>query len=138
MPGDEYATSTGGTLKLKGVQDGKVDKKKKKKKKKKEKEKKEPKPTDEVTASAEGGASASTGDDGQDPREGPVPDPDREASPGAGKTEAQRRHDELRRKRLNERIKREGVKSHKERVEDLNRYLSNLSEHHDMPRIGPG
>lgn len=33
---------------------------------------------------------------------------------------------------LDERIKREGIKTHKERVEELNRYLSNLSEHHDM------
>ncbi len=39
---------------------------------------------------------------------------------------------------LEERLKREGIKTHKERVEELNRYLSGLSEHHDMPRIGPG
>ncbi|KAK0516063.1 hypothetical protein JMJ35_002097 [Cladonia borealis] len=57
---------------------------------------------------------------------------------GAGKTEAELRHEERRRKRLDERLKREGTKTHKERVEELNRYLSNLSEHHDMPRIGPG
>jgi protein FAM32A len=34
--------------------------------------------------------------------------------------------------KLDERLKREGTKTHKERVEELNRYLSNLSEHHDM------
>lgn len=79
----------------------------------------------------------------------------------AGKTEAQRKHEEIRRKRvrqrrrnwtrtqgdrtvtnfpmqLDDRLKREGVKTHKERVEELNKYLSGLSEHHDMPRIGPG
>jgi len=33
---------------------------------------------------------------------------------------------------LDEKLKREGTKTHKERVEELNRYLSNLSEHHDM------
>lgn len=33
---------------------------------------------------------------------------------------------------LNERLEREGVKSHKEKVEELNKYLSKLSEHHDM------
>ena len=49
-----------------------------------------------------------------------------------GKTEAQLRYEERRRKRLEERLRREGVKTHKERVEELNRYLSNLSEHHDM------
>lgn len=30
------------------------------------------------------------------------------------------------------------LKTHKERVEELNTYLSKLSEHHDMPKIGPG
>lgn len=30
------------------------------------------------------------------------------------------------------------LKTHKERVEELNTYLSRLSEHHDMPKIGPG
>jgi protein FAM32A len=57
---------------------------------------------------------------------------------GGGKTEAERRYEERKRKRLDERLRREGVKTHKERVEELNRYLSRLSEHHDMPRIGPG
>ena len=33
---------------------------------------------------------------------------------------------------LHERLQREGVKTHKERVEELNKYLSRLSEHHDM------
>lgn len=39
---------------------------------------------------------------------------------------------------LEEKLRREGSKTHKERVEELNKYLSTLSEHHDMPRIGPG
>ena len=29
-------------------------------------------------------------------------------------------------------MQKEGVKTHKEKVEELNKYLSNLSEHHDM------
>ena len=53
-------------------------------------------------------------------------------TPTPGKTEAQLRYEERRRKRLEERLRREGVRTHKERVEELNRYLSNLSEHHDM------
>ncbi|TGO36547.1 hypothetical protein BHYA_0121g00080 [Botrytis hyacinthi] len=56
----------------------------------------------------------------------------------SGKTASERAHEEMRRRRLNDRLKREGVKTHKERVEELNRYLSTLSEHHDMPKIGPG
>ena len=74
----------------------------------------------------------------------------KQLTPGAGvetkdpelsskmKTEAERRHDEQRRKRLEDRLKKEGVKTHKQRVEELNKYLSGLSEHHDMPKIGPG
>jgi protein FAM32A len=73
----------------------------------------------------------------------------KQVGPGAGaavedasneriKTETEKRFDEQRRKRLDDRLKREGVKTHKQRVEELNRYLSGLSEHHDMPRIGPG
>ena len=46
--------------------------------------------------------------------------------------------EERRRKKLDQQAQREGVKSHKEKVEELNKYLSKLSEHHDMPRIGPG
>ena len=69
----------------------------------------------------------------------------------AVKTEAELMFEEKKRKRLEERLRREGVKTHKERVEELNRYLSKLSEHHDMyviadywilllrlMRIGPG
>jgi len=33
---------------------------------------------------------------------------------------------------MDERLKKDGIKSHKERVEEFNKYLSNLSEHHDM------
>jgi protein FAM32A len=44
----------------------------------------------------------------------------------------------LTKSQLEEKLMREGVKTHKERVEELNKYLSTLSEHHDMPRIGPG
>ena len=55
------------------------------------------------------------------------------------KTPAQIRQEEMKRKRLEEKFGKEGgVKTHKERVEELNRYLSGLSEHHDMPKIGPG
>jgi protein FAM32A len=41
-------------------------------------------------------------------------------------------------KQLDEKLKKEGAKTHKQRVEELNNYLSTLSEHHDMPKIGPG
>ncbi|KAF2858440.1 DUF1754-domain-containing protein [Piedraia hortae CBS 480.64] len=52
------------------------------------------------------------------------------------KTEAELRFEEFRRKRLKEQVRE--AKTHKQRVEELNKYLERLSEHHDMPRIGPG
>ena len=137
-----------GKLKLKGVKDSKVDKKKKRKKDKQ--------------SDGENGSADNVEDNSvmlktlededqqiakEDHRKMGVVD-GREVGPGAGvededlqqtlKTEAERRHDELRRKRLEDRLKKEGVKTHKQRVEELNKYLSGLSEHHDMPRIGPG
>jgi len=81
---------------------------------------------------------------------------------GDGKTASERAYEEMRRKRvcriltatlwefwritsredfieyllitfqLHDRLQKEGVKTHKQRVEELNKYLSNLSEHHDM------
>ena len=67
-----------------------------------------------------------------------VADEDQEEERGY-KTPAQKRQEEVRMRRLKEKFEREGGgKTHKQRVEELNRYLSGLSEHHDMPRIGPG
>jgi protein FAM32A len=134
MPSSDYAAAAGGALKLKG---GGIDKKKKKKK---------PKPNP-----AESTADASTAPDSpsQLNSKSPPHTSRRSVSPsviartikengGRPKTEAERRHEEMRRKRLEEKVKKEGVKTHKEKVEELNKYLSGLSEHHDMPKIGPG
>lgn len=138
MPSSDYTVATGGALKLKGAG---VDKKKKKKK---------AKPAEAATepASSTTAIAIRTVPDA-DGTKSPSHTPGRSVSPGtveaslreAGgrtKTEAEKRHDERRRKRLEERMKREGVKTHKEKVEELNKYLSGLSEHHDMPKIGPG
>ncbi|GIJ83690.1 hypothetical protein Asppvi_002520 [Aspergillus pseudoviridinutans] len=128
-PGDEYAAGGGGKLKLKGskVSDGRVEKKKKKSKKSK---------------------SDKEGEAGSAPPEARHPDEDRrsedhqpdhhtpdDAGATVGKTEAERKYEEARKKRLLERLKREGVKTHKERVEELNKYLSRLSEHHDIDQV---
>ncbi|KAJ5793854.1 hypothetical protein N7457_000453 [Penicillium paradoxum] len=123
MAGDEYSIG-GGKLKLKGskVSGGRVEKKKKKSKKKEE-------ATQPKETTVEGPERENEGVRSEErEREGDVP----------GKTEAEKRAEEIRRKRLHERLQREGVKTHKERVEELNKYLSRLSEHHDMPKIGPG
>ncbi|RAH65087.1 DUF1754-domain-containing protein [Aspergillus aculeatinus CBS 121060] len=149
MPADEYSTpGGGGKLKLKGskIADGRVEKKKKKKKQKENETKKaspeadaeqqqqqQQHPNENETTTTTTPRDTSRAPDEADHPEESSPD----VGP-AGKTEAERRHEEMRKRRLQERLKREGVKTHKERVEELNKYLSRLSEHHDMPKIGPG
>ena len=128
MPSDY--TTTGGGLKLKGAG---VDKKKKKKR---------PKPTeaDEPSTTNIEKRTSNT-EDVKSPGRSLSPETAEQAikeSGGRKKTEAEKRHEEYRRKRLEGKLKREGVKTHKEKVEELNKYLSGLSEHHDMPKIGPG
>ncbi|KAJ5798935.1 uncharacterized protein N7503_006440 [Penicillium pulvis] len=133
MAPDEYATGGGGKLKLKGskVSDGRVEKKKKKKGSKK---KDDVKPTE-----GEESGSGVPDDRSEDRAKSEDKDSLSDARSGSvGKTETERKHEELRKKRMHERLQREGVKTHKERVEELNKYLSRLSEHHDMPKIGPG
>ncbi|EAS30272.3 protein FAM32A [Coccidioides immitis RS] len=137
-PANEYTIpgGGGGRLKLKGVQDGRIDKKKKKKRSK---------DNERALDKSKESSDAKGREDSVDEREAQsegrsVVDPSADADRAVEdtKTEAERRYEEARRKRLNERLKREGAKTHKERVEELNKYLSKLSEHHDMPRIGPG
>ncbi|KAF9886321.1 hypothetical protein FE257_011580 [Aspergillus nanangensis] len=128
MPGDDYSTGGGGKLKLKGpkVSDGRVEKKKKKKSKKsKESELQQATPGESSAISTPALESKSPADQSEDHEDSPAGDV-------AGKTETEIKHEEARRKRMQERLKRDGVKTHKERVEELNKYLSRLSEHHDM------
>lgn len=126
MPSDEYKTVAGGGLKLKGSKPSGVGKTKKKKKPKAEGSAKLENALAEVERKdvAKNENEEKMASDGEDLNE--------------TKTPTQRKHEEMKRKRLNERLEREGVKSHKEKVEELNKYLSKLSEHHDMPKIGPG
>ncbi|KAF1351061.1 hypothetical protein BDV97DRAFT_382672 [Delphinella strobiligena] len=142
MPSVEY-TSTGGGLKLKGAKNAGVDKKRKKSKKDKSTTAGASTSTPTERASeipeVESKNASGPGEDMQDERESRERSATSREPETRMKTEAERRHEEMRRKRFDERIKREGgVKTHKERVEQLNKYLSGLSEHHDMPRIGPG
>ncbi|KAL6715879.1 hypothetical protein ACLMJK_006840 [Lecanora helva] len=144
MAPDEYSTAISGGLKLKGVNPSSKISKHKKRKPKAEsdpsidstKNSKTPKdetskPTD-LSSEDKAISKETLEDETPESRDSAL----QEDHPP--KTEAELRHEERRRKRLDERLKREGTKTHKERVEELNRYLSNLSEHHDMPRIGPG
>ncbi|RDX51054.1 DUF1754-domain-containing protein [Lentinus brumalis] len=54
------------------------------------------------------------------------------------KTAAEKRFEEVQRKRLAEKVARLANKSHKDRVNEFNTKLELLSEHHDIPKVGPG
>ncbi|KAI0471134.1 hypothetical protein GGR56DRAFT_668029 [Xylariaceae sp. FL0804] len=138
MPADEYTSvGGGGALRLKG---GKVEKSKKKKKK----DRKLERPVGDVATAAATSKDLDSTElrDGEEPVAGSrvkAEDTDR----AEYKTEAERRHEEAARKKMlkmleDPTLSSELRKTHKERVEGLNTYLSKLSEHHDMPKIGPG
>ncbi|KAI4379729.1 hypothetical protein MLD38_005986 [Melastoma candidum] len=37
-----------------------------------------------------------------------------------------------------ERLAKMASKSHRDQIQEFNKYLANLSEHHDIPKVGPG
>ena len=140
MPSEDYAAASTGALKLKGVaSSSKIGKHKKKKKVKRPESpdgaKEEEPPSEQYTDLQLSKKTIDSLPDDSDATRTPsdFQPKDHDTEPQrASKTEAELRHEERRRKRLDERLKREGIKTHKEKVEELNRYLSNLSEHHDM------
>lgn len=166
MPAEAYTSvPSTGKLKLKGVTDSRIDKKKKKKKPPKpeselptvESTKGNGADPDKFTDNSvvlksleDEDAQIREQEQGQKSRSKSKPEEKTDTDADADtmnnveemnkhlKTASELRFEEQRRKRLEERLKREGVKTHKQRVEELNRYLSGLSEHHDMPKIGPG
>ncbi|KAI0119129.1 DUF1754-domain-containing protein [Daldinia grandis] len=140
MPADDYVSAAGaGALKLKG---GKIQKNKNKKNKKT----KVPSLERSLTP-GDSSASTSKPKDVGDPRQRDSKDAGDDGDGGGDvveqKTEAERRYEEANRKKMlkmleDPKVASEFRKTHKERVEGLNTYLSKLSEHHDMPKIGPG
>ncbi|KAK0379342.1 hypothetical protein CLIM01_03268 [Colletotrichum limetticola] len=159
MPLDDYASAVGGGLKLKGA---KVTKPKKKKRRDKTDLEKNLETGDQGSSTAlvkhreesAGDLKLKSKKKSEDPEEDRDNDDDDEGSGRVvQKTEAERRYEERKRKRRYSDIlyqiqllelaessssRPELLKTHKERVEELNTYLSKLSEHHDMPKIGPG
>ncbi|ETW87025.1 hypothetical protein HETIRDRAFT_99428 [Heterobasidion irregulare TC 32-1] len=121
----DYDFRPGGSLKIRGgVAEGGITKKKKKSKSKGDKDKKKDAVKEDspvLTSSADGS------------RNSPLP-----GSSSDRKTEAERRFQEVQRKRLEERVKKLATKTHKDRVHEFNSKLEALSEHHDIPKVGPG
>ncbi|KAH7107055.1 DUF1754-domain-containing protein [Auriculariales sp. MPI-PUGE-AT-0066] len=132
----DYDFRPGGSLKLKGVADGGVTKKKKKSSSSKTSAK-----TQALDLSESGGASSSALRELSGSPAGSA-----RASPGAGgvsasdskRTDAERRFEEIQKQRLAKRVAKLAGKTHKERVSEFNSKLETLSEHHDIPKVGPG
>ncbi|XP_071723990.1 uncharacterized protein [Rutidosis leptorrhynchoides] len=53
-------------------------------------------------------------------------------------TPAEKRYIEQRAQLDVRRLAREADKSHRDRIQDFNQYLANMSEHYDIPKVGPG
>jgi protein FAM32A len=66
-----------------------------------------------------------------------LPHPDQQKT-SSSKTAAQLRFEEAQAKRLHERAKKEAQKSHREKIEDLNKLLETMPEHYDLFRISYG
>ncbi|GJJ76828.1 protein FAM32A [Entomortierella parvispora] len=54
------------------------------------------------------------------------------------KTAAELKFLEVQRKRQEEKVLKSAMKSHKEKVAELNRKLEEMTEHYDIPKVGPG
>lgn len=54
------------------------------------------------------------------------------------RTKAQIQHEEYVAKREAAALKKAGVKSHRQRISEYNEKLSLMTEHNDIPKVGPG
>ncbi|KAL4570060.1 hypothetical protein LXL04_025710 [Taraxacum kok-saghyz] len=53
-------------------------------------------------------------------------------------TPAEKRYMEQRQKIDMQKMAKTSNKSHRDRISDFNQYLANMSEHYDIPKVGPG
>ncbi|GMI91968.1 hypothetical protein like AT1G16810 [Hibiscus trionum] len=137
-----YENVVGGKLKLKGkaldVKAGGI--------KKKKKHKKQIQHHDEITQNdlSDAAVSGGTTEVSVDPNE--EDNNDAEKSSGERKaphyddhiTPAERRYIEQREQLDVHRLAKQANKSHRDRIQDFNQYLANMSEHYDIPKVGPG
>jgi len=116
---DPYANVQKGTLKLKGNPLPSLGPQKKIKKKRRQIIK----------------APQLTGDDDAQIE---VPQEEQEEAEIDTRTPAERRYEESLARREKDRIGKMAQKSHRERIEEFNLRLTNMSEHYDIPKVGPG
>ncbi|KAJ0986777.1 hypothetical protein J5N97_005133 [Dioscorea zingiberensis] len=126
-----YENAVGGKLRLKGkalnVKEGAVKKNKKKKHKHY---------FDQEIQS--GGDGLQSGGILSDPSENKLEDEEHQHMYDDHLTPAERRYMEHWQKLELRRLAKMANKSHRDRIQEFNRYLANLSEHYDIPKVGPG
>ncbi|CAN6573767.1 unnamed protein product [Malus baccata var. baccata] len=132
-----YENVVGGKLKLKGkALDVKAAGMKKKKKHKKHQE--QTSIVTETELSADGSTEVTN------PDEEEINDSHKSGEEGKAPhygdllTPAERRYIEQRENIDNHRLAKTANKSHRDRIQDFNQYLANMSEHYDIPKVGPG
>ncbi|XP_059643091.1 uncharacterized protein LOC132284964 [Cornus florida] len=133
-----FENVVGGKLKLKGkALDVKAGGVKKKKKHKKQNDQSSQVIDNEL--SADGSAIIST-----DLNEENINDANKSSGEGNAAsydehlTPAERRYMEQREQIDVCRLAKTANKSHRDRIQDFNQYLANMSEHYDIPKVGPG
>ncbi|GMI81945.1 hypothetical protein like AT1G16810 [Hibiscus trionum] len=137
----EYENVVGGKLKLKGkALDVKTGGIKKKKKHKKQIQHHDETAQNDLSDAASGGTTEVSVDPNEEDAN------DAEKSSGERKaphyddhlTPAERRYIEQREQLDVHRLAKQANKSHRDRIQDFNQYLANMSEHYDIPKVGPG
>ena len=132
-----FENVVGGKLKLKGAAIEKREKKKKKKKKKKKNK------DDDETRKREY-VELNEDDDSDDDEHFQKRTSSREKKEDENynkldkRTDAEKAHEERSRQQRKKRILEHAELSHKDKVRLFNEKLGRLSEHHDIPKVGPG
>jgi len=72
------------------------------------------------------------------PKEATEPVEERLEDPLAKMTPAERAYELAQRERKRKRVEKRAELSHTEKVNRFNDYLAKLSEHYDIPKVGPG
>ncbi|TYH16507.1 hypothetical protein ES288_A05G122000v1 [Gossypium darwinii] len=137
-----YENVVGGKLKLKGkaldVKAGGI--------KKKKKHKKQIQHDDQITQNdpSDAASAGETTEVSVDPNEEDINNAEMSSGEKAAPhyddhlTPAERRYIEQREQLDVHRLAKQANKSHRDRIQDFNQYLANMSEHYDIPKVGPG
>eukprot|EP01091_Cochliopodium_minus_P000296 TRINITY_DN1029_c0_g1_i1.p1 TRINITY_DN1029_c0_g1~~TRINITY_DN1029_c0_g1_i1.p1 ORF type:complete len:119 (+),score=47.07 TRINITY_DN1029_c0_g1_i1:99-455(+) len=68
----------------------------------------------------------------------PIPLEQKEIEIVSTKTEAEKNFEMTQKLRKREKIEKLANKSYRDKLKDYNSFLDTLSEHHDIPKVGPG